>query len=493
LTFNPISDSIYESSRGEPLPPPEPRPKVSMITQGSEGLKKEFTSKLFTMNKSPMFVIHAVAVLAVASLQADQPEIDEANTEPLPEVAIYDSDPSHLWNRVHRAFFVRPEADAAATNFDAVDPPLWSDTSSFLKSGSSHAAAIEVLDEFLANDGHALVADPLKRAVLQHDLWAVFDWSANCKTADSEDGTSGRNLADLRSRLADAIRELAMSVEEVAALPDNLAATASAGVFAADYDPEHPKEPFLPGDLFDPDGPWVCIRGGIAGPSAPVHAKYYLGRSPFLVFVQLPGGRQATLDYVNDLNKATRQLVKHDVEALPQFPVGTKTALLRRMTVIDNAGQIQLTPLTQTLQMRVYRQVGAEVTDHQNAQAPVKFRMKRGSLFDDDDGGLEAIEWDEPLRVSLLSSGDIYDHDRRGSSIKTTMQSCIACHSCGGAGTVHSIFTYKQDDWVPGANLMAPSRLRLVASSPSSESRRAVKSKQQRFEWGLLKGLLESR
>ena len=113
-----------------------------------------------------MIGIQAIAVLALGSLWAGQSESSEAEAEPLPAGAIYDADPSHLWNRVHRTFFVRPDADGDSANIDAVDPPLWLNTSRFLDEGSSHQAAIEVLDEFLDDDGHTLIGDPLKRAVL---------------------------------------------------------------------------------------------------------------------------------------------------------------------------------------------------------------------------------------------------------------------------------------------------------------------------------------
>jgi hypothetical protein len=397
-----------------------------------------------------------------------------------PAGGIYAADPSHLWNRIHEAFFARPDGESDTPDSDVVDPLLWPDTSSFLKTGPSHAAALGVLDEFLANDGHALIADPLKRAVLQHDLWSIFDWSAR---AGSD---------PLRSRLAAAIGHLALSPEQIAALPDNLTGTVEAGTFRAVYDPAHPLRPFLPSTLLDAESPWVCVRGAISGPSAPVHVQYYQGRSPFLVFLRLPGGRKATLKYLDDLNRVTREGSRHEAGDLPPFPVGTTTALLRQMAVIDDAGRIRTTPITQTLQMRVYRQVGTEVTDHENSQAALKFRMQRRGLFAEGHGGLKAIDWSEPLRVSLLHRADPYRHNPGAGGIKTTMQSCIACHSCGGSGTVHSIFTYKQDDWVPGARLVAPNRLRLVATRPADESMKAVNWKQTRYEWGLLQGLLKS-
>ncbi|MFT5129271.1 MAG: hypothetical protein ACI8W8_002893 [Rhodothermales bacterium] len=396
---------------------------------------------------------------------------------------IYDADPEHLWNRLHQAFFLR--GDLGDQNVDAVDPPLWPDTAEFLRAEPSLSAGIAVLTEFLDDDAQALITDPLKRAVLQQDLWAVFDWSAALKAPPD------KRLVDLQSKLAAAIHELALSHAEIAELPNNLADAAAAGHFSADYKPARPQAPFLPRDLFDPDAAWVCIRGVMPGPSAPAHVEYYHGRSPFLVFISLPGGRAATLRYLNDLNETTRKSGSRDVSALPQFPVGTKAALLRQLTVIDKAGQIQTTALTQTLQMRVYRQVGEKV-DHDKSQAAVKFRLSRQALFAGRNGGLEPIGWDEPIRVSLLNRNDIYDRDTKRTGIKTVMASCIACHSCGGA-TAHSIFTYKQDDWAPNGNLLPSNRLRLTATLPAQESRKTITWKTQRFEWGLLQGLMAAR
>jgi hypothetical protein len=400
--------------------------------------------------------------------------------------AIYEADPDHLWNRIHLTLFERPDSRLAVSDVDAVDPPLWPN-SSHLKSGTGYREAVALLDEFLSEEELA-ISDPLKRAVLQHDLWSVFDWSATCYSTDP---ATDRNLEELRLRLSNAIAKLALNSEEIAALPNNLAAAAAGGAFAEEFDLENPKTPFLPHDLFDPKGSWVCVRGAIEGPSAPVHTEYYNGRSPFLVFVKLPGGRKATASYLSELNEATTHVIKHGDTELPQFPVGTAVALLRQMTVIDTAGKIRVTPLTQTLQMRVYREVGKEVTNHKKSQEPIKFRLGRARLFAGENGGLELISWTAPLRVSLLNHDDVYERrDPLGNGqIKTVMESCVACHSCGGA-TPHGIFTYKQDDWVPGAYSIAPKSLRLRATDGESELKRTVEWKMKRNEWRLLKGLL---
>ena len=38
--------------------------------------------------------------------------------------------------------------------------------------------------------------DPVKRVMLQHDLWAVFDWAATCYADDGEK----KNLAKMHNR-----------------------------------------------------------------------------------------------------------------------------------------------------------------------------------------------------------------------------------------------------------------------------------------------------
>jgi len=128
-------------------------------------------------------------VLASAP-QAKQPN---PNREQQPtesaEVTPYDSDPNHLWNRLHQALHVRltdlsnPYKEQALFPGDQshhaleLDAFLWPNRSTYLRFGEPHRTALAVLDEFLAKDGEKLVREPVKRAFLQRDLWAVFDWT----------------------------------------------------------------------------------------------------------------------------------------------------------------------------------------------------------------------------------------------------------------------------------------------------------------------------
>ncbi len=146
-----------------------------------------------------------------------------------------------------------------------------------------------------------LVADPVRRALFQHDLWAVFDWTVS----HFESNAAARHA--LATRLARAIRRLALPPEEMpqlvmappAAGPrlDTYASAVKSARYPAQCDPTHRERAFLPPDLFEPAGPWVPIQGNSP---LPQHADE-LSRSWFSVFLSVPGGRGATLAYLKML------------------------------------------------------------------------------------------------------------------------------------------------------------------------------------------------
>ena len=107
-----------------------------------------------------------------------------SSRSPAHAVAIYDSNRDHLWNRLHATFFVRDDLPETRQLADVLDPPLWWDTT-YLLSKPSHRKALGILDEFLRTHGEGLIHYPIRRAILQRDLWAVFDWTV---AHPSEDG-----------------------------------------------------------------------------------------------------------------------------------------------------------------------------------------------------------------------------------------------------------------------------------------------------------------
>src|ERR1700747_1767283 len=80
-------------------------------------------------------------------------------------------------NRLRDCLLVRRAANGAEVGADVPDPYLWWQTR-YLLTGDSHRRALRCLDEFLDTHAESQIRDPLERATLQHDLWAVFDWAA---------------------------------------------------------------------------------------------------------------------------------------------------------------------------------------------------------------------------------------------------------------------------------------------------------------------------
>src|SRR5262249_46933691 len=130
--------------------------------------------------------------------------------------------------------------------------------------------------------------------------------------------------------------------------PDNYAQALESKQFPADHDPHHPEQSFLPQDLFDPAGAWVRIHdASSAEPMAPQHFQGAGGRAVHLVFLRLPGSRAATEKYLEELDGAS----------VKQFPPGTMVAMVRRALTVDGSAKVRVTPLTELVQIRVYRRI----------------------------------------------------------------------------------------------------------------------------------------
>ena len=123
------------------------------------------------------FVILVTGAENRKKLTKRQPKTDSVPELPVPssKTSLFHSDSNHLWNKLHEALFVRVDKDGREYGRDAVDPLLWPGTSKFLLQGKSHEKVLALLDEFITKGGDKLIKDPLRRAVMQHDLWAVFD------------------------------------------------------------------------------------------------------------------------------------------------------------------------------------------------------------------------------------------------------------------------------------------------------------------------------
>lgn len=270
------------------------------------------------------------------------------------ESTIYDPNPNHLWNRLNESLFLRTASDGKKFGLEELDILYWPTTTNLL-TGASHQRAITVLDEFINSHGETLIRDPLKRALLQQDLWELFDWSA--RPFPTEDIHARR---ELQTRLAVAIHRLALTTNEIASLPDNYAETIRT------------NSPDLPRGMFETNGDWVNLRDASGELTAPTHVSHFYGHSTFSVMLHVPGGRQAAISYLDELrqfaqfnhvwvyqtNTMAWQSTNEPPEVLgmnpdiPQFPTNAEWALVRRMLTIDANGKIQPTPIVESIQMR---------------------------------------------------------------------------------------------------------------------------------------------
>ncbi len=394
---------------------------------------------------------------------------------------LYAADPSHLWNRLDKHLRIRVAPDRTEYGSNEVDPLLWAKTE-YLLSGPSHATAIRLLDEFLKTRGERLVTDAIKRAVFQHDLWAVFDWLA------SADENRPAERQALRARLARVIRRVALAREQIDGLPDNYAAAVASRAFADRYDPAARNRAFLPPDLFSQDGPWTTVNS--LDPVATQHADE-LSRSSFSVLWSVPGGGAATLNYFAKLWDFPEPFVvdphiadgERRVEvnpALPAVPDGTRIALVRQMLLIDQRDQIVPAKLTEMVQLRVFH----------GDQVFLEFRMNRRRLFADAAGGLEAVGPGDRGFLTFSSKGidpfELEPQHRRWTSLPVILDGCRNCHHRGPA--IQSVASVR----------------RLLKPHSSYDSRHARWSrwftqpgaaaqwKARRADWGLLQGLWQS-
>jgi hypothetical protein len=385
----------------------------------------------------------------------------------------YNPDPNHIWNRVHRVLHVRVADDGREYGLDELDPLLWLETN-YLLTGESHRRALAVLDEFLASHAERLIADPLRRAIFQRDLWAIFDWSDN--TDPRHGGIDARRA--LQVRLARLMQRVALTTAEIERLPDNFTEAAEANVL-----------PNLPDGLFKPEGPWVPLipRGG--EPAALAHTSGFGGRSVFHVFLQLPGGREETLAYLKRLSEYPEPWVlKRDTNEsrivpsplLPQFASRTQVVLMRRMMLLDHEGNVVPTHLTELLQIRAYAGIGA--TDKQENS---EFRLSREKLFAHQAGGLRVIGPDDrKFSVFMTQGNDAFEPLHRHEGLERSppvLETCVSCHRESG---IYSVLTYTHS---LKTLIYRPPELKFW--SPTQQAMGTVYWKQRQHDLGLLQGL----
>jgi hypothetical protein len=355
-----------------------------------------------------------------------------------PGVTVYDPNPRHLWNRLHEALHGRLDGEGPKDP-DELDPFLWQ-RRPYLEKGEHYKRAAAVLDEFISERGERLITDPRKRAFLQRDLWALFDKLAPSQFLVAPDKMDGET--ELAVRAAKILPRLALTADEIKGLPDNYAEAVAAKEF---------PDGFAARRLWDADGPWVLLGSEERVPLARTHVEFFGGRSAFFVFLRLPAGREQTRKYAAQLRSSG---------TAPQLPAGgAYFALVRQMQLIDDRGRITLTPVVETLQLR-------GVGEHEYKLSRKDFMAGRPSLT--------ALGQEDRERAYLTFLGR-----NAGRGRAKVLNSCGSCHA---PDRMESYVRY-----LPPSQSVRPN---MTASNRDEEALRAWVWKKDRYEWGLLQGLI---
>jgi hypothetical protein len=395
---------------------------------------------------------------------------------------LYDANSNHLWNRLYRALYQRTTTDGKEYGYDELDPLLWYQTTYLLKDPAYHQATT-LLDEFLSSHGERLISNPMKRALLQRDIWAVFDWTTQVPI-------ESRDKKYLQLRLVQAMQRLALSADEIKRLPDTYQQATGSKSFASTYDANRPEQPFLPPDLFAASGPWVQLAGQGRDTIARAHTDAFSGRSVFRIFMRLPEDRAATIAYLKQLSEFRNPWLPDSDRSgllppnpdLPQFPSGTELLLVRTVLLIDDQGKLQTTNIVEDVEIRVHRIIPNSIENSRiAARASLdvgEFKLSRPKLFAGDSGGLRALRpGDTEFPIFQSHGEDLFGANFTGvrfeRMLREPLQFCAACHSRSG---VHSM-------------LSRSGRALIPAWDPNYEAEGTRGWKRRQYNWGLLQGL----
>ena len=406
----------------------------------------------------------------------------------------YGADRGDVWNRLHAALFIRTDGTRNSFGHDEVDILVWPSTSRHLVHENSLGPAIAALKEFNRQDASKVQARSLiARALLQRDLWAAFDWAAELNV----EGGTDRARAKLRPLLHEAIRKIALTGAQIPELPDTYQQALHNKTFPASLDPSRPERPFLPSDLFDPSGAWVCIgetgiaQGDVQKKLAPIHVDHF-SRSVFTVFLRLPEGRTQTLAYLTALAEFPTPRVIEDrrVELnknLPELPPGTQVALLRRAILIDDQARPVPTRLVESLQLRIFDRPPSLAAEAPMRQSFVEFVLSPAAMLSGE-SGLRVVEGGEEGFTFLILRSSIDPFEEQAEQdFKVRRQgiyrSCQACHHDSGIRGLN-VYTRAFGGHEGHPPLLAP-------TTPESREKVAVFWKQRRADWGLFRGMYE--
>ena len=397
-----------------------------------------------------------LVVVAIASAEAIEPEAGYYTNGKLAgslrskqPLAVYHADRGHLWNRVFAVFYARPSNIPANKSEKPVQRMEGGDIIDFLAWGSTtyfdqpaFVGKVEpLLDDFIRK-GHQLIRQPLKRAFMLRDLWAVYDFLADKNIRRQGDVKTRKTRRRIASKLARCIRELALSAEAIAGLPDNYKLATQSGSFVSKHFTDA-KQPYLPFGLLSRPNEWVEIdfhqpnlHEDLSNRFITLHTRSYRGRSYFRIFYRYPGGRKAVQKHLLELDKKGVDWKKSAQQGFidlkknsPQIPVGSEFALAQFMMTLDNKLRPTPTKILESLRLRAYMNIDGSSTPATNTGVGMnvlEYTLSRRLLFATKRGGLRREPDDMPQYRIIFQPRNARDWGTIGR--KVLFQQCADCH-----------------------------------------------------------------
>jgi hypothetical protein len=461
------------------------------------------------MTRNPKIILSAgtillATILLIAGILRGQNQYPEpaalAAATPYKNT-FFDPDPHHPWNQLYGLLFIRPAWNGEIYGNNEMDPLYWR-TSLYLLDPPLNQKALAFLDQFIRSDAAHLIKTPLKRALLQRMLWALFDhWSFfdqwYARSTDPLDradpGDKSVERRELQVRLVKIMKAVALTDDEIAALPDNYNIEVAAKSYPAAFDPGHVGGPFLPANFFSRTD-WVDLGTSHYELVAPVHVAAVSGRSYFHVLISLPTGRDDTLAYLKKLHDFQphwvydEKLANHFADgaskppftngSLPQVPLLTKFALVRKADLINVKGESVTSPLTESVQIRVIRSILPNNSSG-GEQTFLMFRLDQNELMAGK-GGLKAED------DNLLSFDTVLNRDGGRDPLQVRVEKTdwhgeaprmLSCQDCHDAAGIFSMNSYRQ---------FFQERRTLQPPDFQEGSSWSINWKKERYDWGLL-------
>ena len=426
------------------------------------------------MRPSPFIIALFMALLAVICFAVPSTKAAQ----------IYSQDPTHLWNRLYDATMVR--TNAGITYDDLLEPPYWYRTK-YLLQGEPNRRAIQLLTEFSADRNLSGRMSDQQKAIMQRDLLGIFTWAISKQNREKDSG----NLA---KALARAIHHIALDKASIKRLPDNYAAAVRTGKYASAFDPSRPDKPFLPHDLMDTNSAWLSLTA-VDNDMLPatMHFDAFQGRSAFSVLFRHPDGRKAGEEYLHRLNQLTNrlgtvldeELVRERRTPTEQFPPNTIWALVRHAILVDRDSKPVISPVVESVQMRVYLSTSRYPMQYQDrdgtlqysgkpSQIFLEWQLNRKSLFSQ--GGFHLAQPGEDYWPVLMGKGfDPFENEGwnfRPPKPPLTL-SCYTCHGQSGIHSVNSRSRFFENPSAPPVELQVADLAQLARNTEFKSGRMA--------------------